>query len=191
MNDEQQPEPQANWQYNPGKSSSGYDGAGFSTANGVPLPSIPEVEWTASEYVAHEKSANWYMSLFAGSTILVIIVFIVTRDYLASIVILLTCSAVGVYAARKPSTKSYRINDKGITIGEKFQPYMEFRSFSVVEEGAIDSIWIKPLKRFAPIVVMYFSPEDEQKIIDTLANFLPHEERALDAIDRFSKRMRF
>lgn len=191
MDDEQQSETQTNWQYNPGKPTSSYDGSGISAPAGVPLPSIPEIEWTASEYVAHEKSTNWYMSLLGGSVFVIIVVFIVTRDYLASIVILLTCSAIAVYAARKPSTKSYRIDENGIRIGEKFHPYLEFRSFSVVEEGAIDSIWIKPLKRFAPVVVMYFSPEDEKKIIDTLANFLPHEERELDSIDRFSKRMRF
>lgn len=189
--DEQQSEPQTNWQYKTENPTPGYQGDEFSRSQGVPLPSIPAVEWTASEYVAHEKSANWYFSLFAGSSVLVIAVFLVTRDLLASIVILLACSAIGVYAARKPSIKSYQINEKGIQIDDRFHPYLEFRSFSIVEEGAIDCVWIKPLKRFSPIVVMYFSPEDEQKIIDTLANFLPHEERQLDAIDRFSRRMRF
>jgi len=38
---------------------------------------------------------------------------------------------------------------------------------------------------------MYFSPEDEQKIIDTLANFLPQEVRELDAVDRLTRRLRF
>ncbi len=191
MDNEQMPEEQANWQYSTEHTTDSYDGSDVSNSRGVPLPTIPSIEWSASEYVAHEKSTNWYISLMAGSSVLVIAVFLITRDYLASIVILLACSAVGVYAARKPSINSYAINEKGIQVGDKFHPYPEFRSFSIVEEGAINSIWVKPLKRFAPIVVMYFSPEDEQKIIDTLANFLPHEERALDAIDRFSKRMRF
>jgi hypothetical protein len=38
---------------------------------------------------------------------------------------------------------------------------------------------------------MYFSPEEEKKIIDVVANFLPHEQRELDAVDRFSKKIRF
>jgi len=191
MYDEQQSGQQTNWQYNPNKSPNGYDGNELSVPGGVPLPSIPTVEWTASEYVAHEKSANWYISLLVGSIVLVIAVFLVTNDFLASIVILLVSSVIGVYAARKPVINRYIVNEKGIQVGDNFRPYLEFRSFSVVEEGAINSVWVKPLKRFAPIVVMYFSPEDEQKIIDTLANFLPHEERELDAIDRLSKRMRF
>ena len=191
MDDEQRSEPQTNWQYNAENSTVGYNGNQFSESSGVPLPSIPAVEWSASEYVVHEKSANWYISLLVGSIVLVIVVFLVTQDYLASIVILLACSAFGVYAARKPATNRYIINERGIQVEDKFHPFLEFRSFSVVEEGAINSIWVKPLKRFTSIVVMYYSPEDEQKIIDTLANFLPHEERELDAIDRLSRRLRF
>ena len=192
MVDEQQnSEKETNWQYNPGDPVRGYDGGDVSEGSGVPLQPIPAVEWTASEYIAHEKGAGWYGLLTAGGGLLVVFVYVVTRDILASIVILLSCAAIGVYAGRKPATKRYVLDEKGIQADEKFHLYSEFRSFSVVEEGAINSIWLKPLKRFAPIVVMYYSPEDEQKIVDVLANFLPNEERELDAIDRFSKRIRF
>jgi hypothetical protein len=163
----------------------------MSANSGVPLPQVPAVEWTASEYVAHEKSTSWYTALGVGSGILVVFVYLVSQDFLASVVILLSCVAIGVYAARQPATKNYRIDEKGVQVDDRFHPYLEFRSFSVVAEGAIYSVWIKPLKRFAPIVVMYFSPEDEQKIIDTLANFLPQEVRELDAVDRLTRRLRF
>jgi hypothetical protein len=188
---ENQPTAESNWKYNPADSGQEYDGEDVSDGVGVPLQPIPAVEWTASEYIAHEKSGGWYGALIAGGVLLVAFIYIVTRDILASIVILLSCVAIGVYAGRKPATKKYMLNEKGVQADEKFHPYSEFKSFSVVEEGAIDSIWLKPLKRFRPIVVMYCSPEDEQRIVDVLANFLPNEERELDAIDRFSKRIRF
>lgn len=195
MDNSEQPENQSstesNWQYNPGGTGQDYDGGDISDGVGVPLQPIPAVEWTASEYIAHEKSAGWYGLLAGGGILLIVFVYVVTRDILASIVILLACVAIGVYAGRKPAIKSYTLNENGVQADEKFHSYSQFRSFSVVEEGAINSIWLKPLKRFAPIVVMYYSPEDEKKIVDVLANFLPNEERELDAIDRFSKRIRF
>lgn len=192
MDDKQQDtSTESNWQYNPGDTGQDYNGGDISEARGVPLQSIPAVEWTASEYIAHEKGASWYAVLSAGGFFLVAFVYVVTRDILASIVIILACVAIGVYAGRKPAIKKYTLDEKGVQADEKFHLYREFRSFSVVEEGAINSIWLKPLKRFAPIVVMYYSPEDEQKIVDVLANFLPNEERQLDAVDRFSKRIRF
>lgn len=184
-------EPQSNWDYNSGPDNSGYDGSGFAETAGIPIQKIPALEWTASEYVAHEKNASWYMMFLAGTFVTVVLVFLITRDILASVVVLLVCASISIFAARKPATNSYVINEGGIKIKDRMYKYGEFRSFSVVEEGAIDSIWLKPLKRFSPPVVMYFSPEDEQKIIDVLSNFLAHEERELDAIDRFSKRMRF
>jgi hypothetical protein len=129
--------------------------------------------------------------LFAGSAVAVLLVFLVSRDILASIVVLLASTTISVYAGRKPSINRYVVNENGIQIQDKQYLYRDFKSFSVVEEGAIDSVWLKPIKKFSPVVVMYFSPEDEQKIIDVIANFLPHEERELDAIDRLSKKIRF
>jgi hypothetical protein len=188
---EEQPETNTNWEYKPENDAPGYDGNDFAQATGVPMKEIPSLNWSASEYVAHEKSAGWYGLFFAGSFVTVLLVFLITRDVLASIVVLLACVAISVYAARKPGTNNYVVDENGVKVQERFYPYSTFRSFSLVEEGAINSIWLKPLKRLSPIVVMYFSPEDEQKIIDVLANFLPHEDRELDAIDRFSKRIRF
>jgi hypothetical protein len=191
MDEQQQPEKEANWQYAPGKQTTSYDGDDLAESRGVPLPTIPTIEWTASEYVAHEKNASWYLAFLSASLVVALLVFFVSKDILATIVVLLACATITVYAGRKPATNRYIVNEKGVQVEDKMHRYSTFRSFSVVEEGAINSVWLKPLKRFAPVVVMYFSPEDEQKIIDVLANFLPHEERELDAIDRFSKRIRF
>jgi hypothetical protein len=189
---ENQDNNEANWQYKPENSvESNYAGSEVSETGGVPLQQIPSVSWSASEYIAHEKSASWYLALFAASTVLVAFIFLLTEDVLASVVILLACLVIAVYAARKPATKQYVVDEHGITIDNVPHPYRKFRSFSVVEEGAIDSVWLKPLKRFSPVKAIYFSPEDESRIIDVLANFLPHEQKELDAVDRFSKRMRF
>ena len=191
MADEQQnpATAEANWQYQ------GVDdqhaGSNMAESTGVPLQQIPAVQWSASEYVSHEKSTGWYAALFGATIVIVTVVYAITRDVLASVVVFLASGAMSVYAGRKPGTKNYIIDENGVKIDENFHGYSEFRSFSVVEEGAIDSVWLKPIKRFSPMVVMYFGPEDEQEIVDVLANFLPHEERELDAIDRFSKRIRF
>lgn len=187
----QEEQPDANWQYTPENTQSGYAGNEVGQASGVPLPEIPAVTWTASEYIAHEKSTSWFFGLFSGALALVAIIYFVTRDILASVAVLAACIAVSAYAIRKPETKEYQVSEKGVKAGDQTYSYGEFRSFSVVEEGAIDSIWLKPLKRFSAPVVMYCSPEDEQKIVDVLSNFLPHEQRELDAIDRFSKKVRF
>ena len=180
---------ESNWQYS--GASDEHAGADMAESTGVPMQKIPEVNWSASEYVSHEKDAAWYAALIGATIALVAAVFLITGDVLASLAVLIAGAAMTAYAGRKPGTKNYIVDESGIKINEEFHPYSEFKSFSVVEEGAINSIWLKPIKRFAPMVIIYFEPTDEQKIIDVLANFLPHEDRQLDPIDRFTKRIRF
>jgi hypothetical protein len=160
-------------------------------SQGVPVEPLPTINWSASEYVEHEKGATWYMALFGGGLIFTLLIFLIARDILASIVVLFSFMAIAVYAGRKPETKNYSVGENGVEVGEKAYYYADFKSFSVVEEGGIDSIWLKRLKRFSPPVVMYFSPDDADKIIDVISNFLPHEEHELDAVDRLTKRVRF
>lgn len=182
----------ANWQYTPSENAGPkHAGSDVGQTRPTTASSVASVYWSASEYIEHEKDIRWYGALIGGGVLLTALIFVITRDYLASAVVLLAIISIAVFAGRKPDTKQYSVDESGVKIGEKTYTYSQFRSFSLVEEGAINSIWLKPLKRFAPAVIMYFSPEDEQKIVDVLSNFLPHEDRELDAIDRFSKRVRF
>ena len=185
-------EAESNWQYTAGQDS-GFSGEEVGvTGVSSSVSKIKPVEWEASEYIVHEKSSSWYIGFGAGAALLTLLVYLISnREFLPPLVILIACVSIGVYAGRKPTTKKYSIDSKGVKVGQNYHSYREFRSFSIVEEGALDSVWLTPLKRFAPTIVMYFSPEDEEKIINTLANFLPHEQKELDAIDRFTKRMKY
>lgn len=149
------------------------------------------VEWSASEYIAHDKSLNWYAAMLGGGIAIVGVIYLITDDWFASMAVLVALVVLSVFANRKPRTKQYILDNNGIMVDDVLHNYAAFRSFSVVEEGVIDSIWLKPLKRFAPLVVMYFDPQEEERIISTLSNYLPNEPRQLDFIDQLSKRAKF
>lgn len=149
------------------------------------------VTWTASEFVAHEKSANWYLS-FAGSAILLgAVIFLLTRDFVSLVVVFVAAVVMGIYASRKPRQLTYRIDEAGIAIGPKHFGYEEFRSFSIMPEGAFSSIVLLPLKRFSPLTTIYFAPDDEDTIVDMLVDRLPFEDFKFDAVDRLMRRIRF
>ena len=155
------------------------------------LPDLPPVRWTASEFISHQKTTVWYVGLGVIAAIMTVFVIVVTHSVISGLVVAFASVVVGIFAARKPETKQYEINDEGIRIGERSYSYDIFKSFSVVEEGAVNSIWLRPLKRLMPTIVMYFEFEDEDEIVDMLENFLPEEDRALDRIDQVSRRFRF
>jgi len=165
----------------------------------APTPAVPqpapqpssEIDWTASEFVAHHKNASWYLALVGITLLLAAIVYVLTKDVISTVVVGVVGVSFGFFAARKPRELHYGLDTSGIHMGDKFYPYSQFKSFSLIEEDAAQSVWLMPLKRFMPILTMYFDPNDQDKIANTLSNFLPFENRQPDAVDRLMHRLRF
>jgi hypothetical protein len=149
------------------------------------------VSWSASEFIAHHKSAGWYGLLGAGTLIVAALVFLTTKDKISTMAVLFVGAIFGISAARKPRTLGYRVDVAGLTIGQKFYAYDQFRSFAVVEEGAFSSIVFMPLKRFMPLITIYYDPKDEKKIVQLLADRLPLAAHKLDMIEQLMRRIRF
>lgn len=149
------------------------------------------VEWTASEYLANPKTAGWFGLLAFGSILLAVVAYIVTSDWVSASVIAVLGVLVGVFAARQPQTLTYRIDNKGLSIGTKFYPYEMFKSFSIAQEHAMGFISLLPLKRFMPPLAVHYDPADEDRIAQTLAEYLPYEDHKQDVVDSISRRMRF
>lgn len=178
--------PDANWAFNADDTTS----AGMAQAP-APQSHQTEVSWSASEYIAHQKSSGWYVALGLGSVVAAALVWLVTKDIVSASVIVIVSVMFGIFAARQPRVLSYSINHSGVRIGEKFYPFHDFKSFSVMDEEQISSILLIPMKRFWPGLSMYYPPDEENKIIDVISNYLPHEERPPDPLDRLMKKVRF
>lgn len=149
------------------------------------------IAWTASEYVANHKTTGWFVVLGVAATAFAGAIYLLTSDIISSGVILLVAVIFGVLAARQPRVLEYAVDQNGIHIGNKSYPYGEFKSFSIMQEEGIRSIWLMPLRRFMPGISVYYSPDDEAKIIDALADYLPVENREHDLMDRLMHHIRF
>ncbi len=175
----QEPSP---WQYN--------QDDGVDQTQQAPVD-IKPVNWSASEFIDHEKKSSWYLGL-AGLTVLAVaIIYLITQDIITAVVIFIAAVLFGVTAKRRPRTLDYKIDNIGVIIDGKHFPYGVFKSFSVFAEGAFNSIQLMPLKRFMPPISLYFPPENEEQIVTTLGSYLPHEVKSFDPIDRLMRRVRF
>jgi hypothetical protein len=177
------PQPPAAWQYNQEQ------------ADPADPPEQPKgeatVEWTASEFIAHQKNKTWYWLLGLGALVFSGVLYLLTRDLVSVVVVLIVAVLLGVIAGRKPRTLTYRMDASGIHIGEKSYSYADFKSFSVVDEGAVSSIGLLPMKRFMPPLSIYYEPSDEDIIVGVLGARLPYEDRQKDAVDRLLHKVRF
>lgn len=155
-------------------------------------PSSDAISWTASEYIAHQKSALWYLALGIASILFAVLVYFITnRDILSVVVVLLAATVLGIYAAKKPREQHYSISASGVSIGPKIYSYGLLKTFSIINEGAFSSITFLPLKRFMPAISIYYDPQDEEKIVETLSNYLPMDVQKRDVVDNFMRRIRF
>lgn len=165
-------------------------------SNDVPY-SIPTadsddvVRWTASEYIAHNKSSGWYMVLLAGAVVIAVAVWWFTKDIISPIVVVFAGVMLATFAARKPQQLEYQLDPGGLTIAQRYYSFNDFRSFSVMPDGAFSSIVFTPLKRFGAWTTIYYDPKDEEKIVSVISQRIPHEERKPDVVDSMMRRIRF
>ena len=151
-----------------------------------------DISWTASEYIAYEKSASWYIILTVVAVVLsVLLYFLTSRSIISAIVPIVGAMMFAIYGRRPPQELDYQVANGVLFVGPKDFPLDSFRSFSVVSEGAFSSILFMPLKRFAPPLSIYYSPEDQDAIVEYLSSFLPIEDHRQDMIERLMHRIRF
>lgn len=148
------------------------------------------ISWQASEYLHHEKRAGWFVAYFFGSGLIALALHLLIKDVISTTVVIMMLISVGVLAGRKPKPRQYTIDDNGIDIDGKFFSYRSFKFFSIMNYGAVDSIYLEPIERFMPSISMYFAPEDEEKITNNLGKYLPYREREPDMVEKLVHKIR-
>lgn len=154
-------------------------------------PQIAPVSWTASEFVSHQKNPGWYALIGGGALLGAAAVYLLTRDKISTTMIAIVGIGLAVFGARQPKVLTYKVDSFGMHIGKKSYEWEQFKSFSIIEEGAINSIYLAPMKRLMPAITVYYAPGDEEKIINVIASFLPHEMRERDLVDKLMHKIRF
>lgn len=148
------------------------------------------IEWAASEYIEHSRGASWYLGLIVAAVVIAGVLYLLTKDYIASIIVVITAIVVAVFSLQKPREVTYSLSPEGLLIGEKLYSYGHFKSFSIVREGGLSSINLMPIKRFLPVISLYFEPTQEANIVQVLGQHLPYEQRQPDRVDRLSRRLK-
>lgn len=149
------------------------------------------VTWTASEFIEHHKNAGWYTALLLVTIVASVGAWFLTHDFIATGVVVLAGACFAAYASRRPRQLTYQLDPSGLIIDRRHYSYNEFKSFSVVPEGAFNSIVFTPLKRFGIFTTIYYAPPDEAAILGLLSQRLPHEERQPDMVEGLMRRIRF
>lgn len=152
--------------------------------------SLPAIEWQAHEYVHHDKSGVWYAGL-VGIAAVLIIVAVLTQQWLG-VAVFATCAiAVAMYARRVPRLLSYVLDEAGVHIEGKTYSYEQFRSFGMLQDADWHTIDLEPMQRFMPRLSLLFDDADRDVIVERLAAELPRSDRTPDLVERLTHTLRF
>jgi hypothetical protein len=157
----------------------------------VPVTNRVDLSWEASEYIHHAKSPMWFVGYIGIMLVLLAVAYFLTQAWTFMILVVVMAVAIGVFATRPPRTLHYALTDSGVQIESSGYHYSDFRAFGIINDGALYSIMLIPVKRFMPAVNIYFAEQDGEKIVDILGSRLPMQELHLDAIDQLMRRLRF
>jgi hypothetical protein len=149
------------------------------------------ISWRASEFASSDKNGSWYILLAIGSIIFSAVTYLLTKQLFSVIVILILGITVAFYGKLKPRVLDYSIDTNGIFVGNKYYLFTQFKSFSIIEDQAIPSIHLMPIKKLMMPITIYIAPEAADNIIEILGNILPFEDRKRDIADKISQKLRF
>jgi len=88
------------------------------------------LKWTAFEYKQKQHRPDWFIAISVIAVAL-IITAVINNNILFAIFIALGVFTLLMYAARKPQSIQFEINEKGVLIGEVIYPYKKLKSFFI------------------------------------------------------------
>ena len=175
--------PEAGWEYSS-------DTSGDTKQDSV-NDSYSDINWSASEFIAHDKNISWYVILSLITLSFAAVIYLITHDKISTAVIVFAGGITGFYAARKPRLLNYKIDKMGLTIQTKLFRYDSFKSFAIVEDSALPSIILMPLRRFMPTLSVFLDPASEEDVIKVISERIPQDIHHQALIERFMQRVRF
>jgi hypothetical protein len=149
------------------------------------------IEWSAPEFIKHEKDFSW----FAAAGIIAAIIFTISlfaKNYIFGIVIILSVFSLYIWAQKEPKKYKFKINPKGIAIGKNIYGYDNLKSFWIFyDPPRIKYLSIESKKILMPKIVIPIGEEDPNKIRGLLIKFLPEKEQEESLTDVLGRHLRY
>ena len=144
---------------------------------------LPDISWSAEEYIVRERNTWWYIGLIVVGIGLSVLA--VWQNWWTFLVLIILCVITILTSNLRPPRKiDYKLTKDGLTEAGKLHNFADFRAFGILKEGSHFSAVLIPKKRFSPSVKVYFPGDHGEQIVDYLGAHLPMTEVKLDLLDK-------
>ncbi|MBI4085939.1 MAG: hypothetical protein HY433_01700 [Candidatus Liptonbacteria bacterium] len=149
-----------------------------------------EIAWQAPEFEYYEKDISWYwLSVIIAVVVLSAAVW--QKNFLFAAFIIFAEILILVWAGQKPKTVEFKLDERGLTIGNrKFYPYAEMTGFSADENN--EDEWrdfiFRFQRRLQPTLKVK-TPKNRfgeiEKALAPIVKKIEFEESFLETLERF------
>ncbi len=148
-------------------------------------------EWDAPEFTKHEKDVYWFATLAIVSVALVIF-FLLTKNYLGTLVVIMLAALVYVYSQKEPGMIHFAITPLGINVGRNSHPFEELKSFWIFyEPGEIKEVSFRTKRLTSPYLALPLGKANPVKVRQTLLKFLPEKKQEEPIANILARRLGF
>jgi hypothetical protein len=135
------------------------------------------IAWTGYEFEYKEKTSDWY---WAVSIIVVCVstIFFIYNNPIFGLFILLAGGSVLINARNAPRLLDYELTDKGLFIGNKLYPYLDFKTFWVSESKySAPKLLLRTNKIVNPLIIITIETDyvDPDVVRDFLLDYIPED----------------
>mgnify|MGYP003393782802 CR=1 FL=1 len=146
------------------------------------------VEWQGREYEFVQKSDSWYYTvgiISIGGAVAACI----AGNILFGIIIILAGFTTALLASRKPMTHTFRITDRGISVGDQLFRYDNIKSFAMDDKhepgsgsGDPDKLLFELKRGVVNIMTIPLGSVDHRKVRTELKNHNVEEVEHLNSL---------
>ncbi len=147
-----------------------------------------EISWRAAEYQYVEKDVSWYWIIIIIASILVLI-SLFRDNFFFAVFIAIAAVTLIFFGRRKPQIFDFKINDKGVAIGDKiFYDYERLEGFVIRKRPErLDEIVLKKKGAINPYIKIPVDSKLAPKVKGFLEKKLPEIEYQDSLIDIISE----
>ena len=135
---------------------------------------MKEIAWIGEEHRYIERGSDWYWALgiIVISTAFTALLF---NNVLFALLIVVGGITMGMLAMRPPATVKFKLDERGLLIGDTFYPYEEMRAFWI-EEEPIPLLLIDTPRIMSPDLVIPLTDVDITAVHMAFADRVPEIE---------------
>lgn len=146
------------------------------------------LSWKAPEFHFHRKGQWWFL-IQAGLTLALTVLFLLTRQFLVAIIVVLGAAIIYQLAHQEPEVLPVIFSPRGLKYKGRTWEFADLKTFWIIEAGTNYRLHLQSVKRLSTSIAIPLPKDDVAKVRDFLGHYLPEtldaEEDLADRVNRY------